>query len=177
MRYLYPERESPRLPGFDYLQPGAYFVTAVTGHRACLFGDASDPTALSDAGMMVQSTLRRIPARFSTITLDEHVVMPNHVHAILILSNDARHERHSVPVAFGDFKSYVVREYRRGVETLGWTRYEGSLWQRSYFDHVIRDENSLHDIREYIYNNPLKWTLDREHPVYGRPQRAAPTSR
>ena len=180
-------RRSIRLKGYDYSQAGAYFVTIVTQGRVCLFGDVvGDTMQLNGAGRLAQAAWEGLPRRFPGIGLDTFVVMPNHVHGIIVIdesvgaslvgSQDGDHagmpdgERATTRVAptlgdvVGAYKSIVTVEYARGVRANGWRRFRGRLWQRNYYEHVIRDERELHLAREYIVNNPLQWSLDRENP-------------
>jgi len=185
-------RRSIRLSGYDYSQPGAYFVTICTLNRACLFGDiVNGVMQLNPIGRMVQECWRAIPQHFPHVVLDAFVVMPNHVHGILVIvektnagaahsagamrSVGATHasplqndntptrprgpKRQSIASIVGSFKSAVtkcINEYRG---TPG-----APVWQRNYYEHIIRTEESLNRIREYILQNPLRWHLDRENP-------------
>jgi putative transposase len=165
-------RKSPRLSGYDYSQDGAYFVTAAVQGRLYLFGEVIEgEMRLNPAGQMIGRWWRELERKFSLLKIDEyHVVMPNHFHGIVFVPEQ------SVPIAEGGhvgpplqkivqwFKTMTTNEYIHGVKELGWPRFQGSLWQRSFYDHVIRDEASLNRIREYIATNPRRWDLDRENP-------------
>lgn len=161
---LAPRRRSPRLRGYDYRAAGAYFVTICTEGRACLFGDIVDDTMhLTGAGHVVQQVWEQIPAAYPGYDTDAFVVMPNHVHGILV-----RHDREaslSLPAVLQRFKALTTRRYIDGVVGNGWTRFDGRLWQRSYHHHVVRDEVDLERVRQYIVENPMKWALDAENPV------------
>jgi putative transposase len=275
-------RRSMRLKGYDYSQAGAYFVTICTQGRACLFGEVVDgEMRLNDAGRMVVAEWERLPALFPNVVLDAFVVMPNHIHGIVILTNptndapdgatlmgataigattrvaptmvgnDAASDgatgattrvapttvgddtdpvgaglvpapstpdpstpatpapdpstpatpapapstpatpapappvpatpapappvpapptpAPSVPAptlgdVIGAFKSRVTVEYARGVRTFGWTPFDRRLWQRNYYEHIIRNEEALNRIRRYIVENPIRWAFDRENP-------------
>ena len=166
-------RRSIRLKGYDYCQVGAYFVTIVTQDRVCLFGAVVDgEMRLNDAGRMVAQCWQQIPAHFPHVELDEFVMMPNHVHGIIIVVG-ARHavplpERFgkpvsgSLPTIIRSFKSAATKRINELRGTTG-TR----VWQRNYYEHIIRDEQSWDRIREYIVNNPLQWELDRLNPNVG----------
>ena len=191
-------RGSVRLRGYDYSQAGAYFVTIVTQDRLCLFGDVVGGTMrLNGAGRLAQEVWEGLPRRFPGIGLDAFVVMPNHVHGIIVIdepvgaslvgAQEGDHagmsdqERATTRVAptlgdvVGGYKSIVTVEYGRGVRANEWQPFRGRLWQRNYYEHVIRDDEELGRAREYIVNNPLKWELDSENPWRkGRP-RTAPT--
>jgi putative transposase len=162
------DRRSLRLDGYDYAQAGAYFVTICTQDRLCLFGDIADgEMQLNDAGRMVRSVWEGLPDRFAAMELDAFVVMPNHVHAIATfvgagLALPGENGAASSAPTLGDmvraFKSLsAIRVNRLMLRS-------GPLWQRNYYEHVIRNERELDKIREYIATNPLKWALDRENP-------------
>jgi len=300
-------RRSIRLKGYDYRQPGAYFVTICTQDRACLFGEVVDgEMRLNDAGRMVERWWRELNRKFPHIRTDVFVVMPNHIHGIIVIEPvkpvgadprvcpdgewdapmgasrpdgpDAQRGAHAgvprpggsddelgahvgaprpggpdahrgahvgapLPGGFDDelgahagvprpggpdaqrgahigaplpggsdahrgahigaplpggsddelgthagvprpggpdahrgahvgaslpeivqwFKTMTTNEYIRGVKQSGWTPFRGRLWQRSYYEHIIRNEESLNRIRRYIAENPLRWHVDREN--------------
>ena len=242
-------RRSIRLRGYDYAQPGAYFVTIVVLGRACLFGDVvGAEMRLNDAGKMIRRVWQEIPGRFPGIAFDTFIVMPNHIHGIISIvqpvgaplvgaqeavpphgatreidhrattrvaptpnqepaqpqgetrkidpgattrvtptaaqesaplgadtsGNDPRATTRVAPTgdrqyALGDvvgaFKSLTTVEYVRGVKTLRWPQFSGKLWQRNYFEHVVRSEESLTKIRQYIHDNPARWEFDKENPM------------
>jgi putative transposase len=170
-------RRSIRLKGYDYSQAGAYFITLCTQDRACLFGKVvNGEMRLNDAGRMVLAEWHRLPERFPQVVLDAFVVMPNHVHGILVITDPASTVGATTRVAptrvaptvgniIGAFKSRVTVEYIRGVKTSGWPPFRGRLWQRNYYEHIIRNERALNAIRRYILENPLRWHLDRENPA------------
>jgi putative transposase len=165
-------RKSPRLSGYDYSQDGAYFVTAGVQGRLYLFGEVIEgEMRLNPAGQMIGKWWRELERKFSSLKVDEyHVVMPNHFHGIVFipeLSAPTTAGGHTGPPlqrVVQWFKTMTTNEYIHGVKEHGWPRFQGSLWQRSFYDHVIRDEASLNRIREYISTNPLRWDLDRENP-------------
>ena len=188
-------RRSIRLQGTDYSQAGAYFATVCTQNYECLFGSiADDKMRLNDAGRMVQMMWEEIPHRFSNALLDASIVMPNHFHGILILTDNGRGEScirpdgdevdpqnegdhkdrpyGTLPGTLGRivqaFKSITTHQYIHGVKQNAWPPFPGKLWQRNYYEHIIRDESSLHHIRQYIMDNPVKWEFDRENPVNPR---------
>ena len=182
-------RRSIRLRGYDYAQPGAYFVTMVTRQRELLF---EDPVLRRVAESMWQ----RIPRHFPQVTLDEWTVMPNHVHGILVIEdrprkgdafpgdppveqggvsgptpNDAGRDRgecvaptsgpppRSLGAIVGNYKSVTARRVNRVRKTPG-----VPVWQRNYYERAIRNERELNAIRQYITDNPLNWEMDPEHP-------------
>lgn len=178
-------RRSIRLKGYDYSQAGAYFITLCTQDRACLFGKVvNGEMRLNDAGRMVLAEWNRLPERFPHLVLDAFVVMPNHVHGILVITDPAptaptvgatvatvgatptvgatTRVAPTVGNIIGAFKSRVTVEYIRGVKTSGWPPFRGRLWQRNYYEHIIRNERALNAIRQYILQNPQRWQMDRE---------------
>jgi REP element-mobilizing transposase RayT len=166
-------RRSIRLPGFDYAQPGAYFITICTQGRVCLFGEIVDGTRyLDDTVSMIERWWTELPHKFAFIRVDQHVVMPNHFHGILIIEGAASrglpegvvHPSVTLPDIVRWFKTMTTNEYIRGVRQRGWTAFEGKLWQRNYYEHVIRNERDLDRIRQYIRDNPAKWAQDPQNP-------------
>jgi putative transposase len=169
-------RRSIRLKGYDYSQAGAYFVTVCIQQRECLFGEVeSEVVRLNDSGAMVEGWWEELEKKFSTVVLDEWILMPNHLHGILFLNGRATPST-TLP-ALGDvmgwFKTMTTNEYIRGVRNLGWRCFPGKLWQRDFFDHIIRTSEELERIREYIRQNPSLWHEDPENPNVSPPARAA----
>jgi len=180
----FPSRQGPRLSMYDYSSAGYYFVTICTRHRECLFGEIiKDAMSLNVAGQMVASVWSDIPKRFDQLSLGPFVVMPNHIHGIIILKNgigvgaDLVSARPCLSRVVQAFKSTSTNEYIRAVKQKGWDKFDKTLWQRSFYDHVIRNEQDLSRIQEYILNNPLRWAMDEENlnrdtgPTQGRPLR------
>ena len=185
-------RRSRRLSGYDYAQAGAYFITVCAQVRACIFGEVVDgEIRLNDAGRMVENWWRELEKKFPNVSTDTHVVMPNHFHAIIILSDgnppspdggadlcvcpdrdtepglsesQGAHTGAPLPRIVQWFKTMTTNEYIRGVNQLGWTPFQRRLWQRNYYEHVIRHERELDATRQYIVDNPVKWAEDRENP-------------
>jgi REP element-mobilizing transposase RayT len=190
----HPNRRSLRLKGYDYAQAGAYFVTICTQGRVCLFGEVVDGAMrLNEFGEMVRGCWLAIPDHFPHVALDAFVIMPNHVHGIVWIvdattdavgnvvgathaSVRATHasplpslpqpllrprgpQRRSIGAVVGSFKSAAARCINAYRKTPGIP-----IWQRNYYEHVIRNEASLDGVRAYIVNNPLQWALDRENP-------------
>ena len=164
-------RRSVRLKDYDYSQAGAYFVTICTHHSNCLFGDMVDSEmALNEYGKVVQEEWERSTNIRREIELDTFVVMPNHIHGFVAIaeSNVGATGRSPLPkgptpksigAMLAGFKSAVTRR----INELRGTPYT-PVWQRNYYEHVIRDEDDLNEIREYIVHNPLKWNLDWDNP-------------
>ena len=163
-------RRSIRLPEYDYTLPGAYFVTICTYKRAHLFGQVIDGgMQLSRYGQIAHACWEEIPAHFPHVELDAFVVMPNHIHGIIVVG--ARHAvplqqpqteqfgkpvPGSVPTIVRSFKSAVTKRINAIRGTPG-----ARVWQRNYWEHVIRHERALNAIRQYILANPIRWHLDR----------------
>lgn len=168
------QRRSIRLPGYDYSQAGAYFVTLCVHDRACLFGEVVDGAMrLNELGALVASEWLRTATIRPQVTLDEFVVMPNHFHAIIAIE-DSR--RGVLPYARPRFRSpaeslgSIVRGFKSATTTLINSMRNSPgvpVWQRNFYEHVIRNEAELTRIQEYIVNNPLQWYLDRENPQKG----------
>ena len=167
-------RRSIRLKKHDYKQAGAYFVTICTHNRVMLFGQMVDgELTLNDTGRMVERCWNDIPAHFPQVELDEFVVMPNHVHGILLITDPvgAKNLSPSPPLPSqqrpGTSKTIgsIIRGFKIGVTK--WTREQTpihNVWQRNYYEHIIRDEADLNRIREYIASNPARWDEDDENP-------------
>jgi putative transposase len=168
-----PRRRSLRLPGYDYSQAGAYFITACIHNRAMLFGEVIDgDVRLNDMGTIVQQTWNDLPTHYRGIELDAFMVMPNHVHGIIVLA-DQSERRHAIPEIVRGFKTFSARPVNEHVRIgvhLG-AGFEPALgpptrtirWQRGYYEHVIRNEKALDRIRAYVANNPSRWADDPEN--------------
>jgi putative transposase len=177
-----PQRKRLRHEGYDYRKPGAYFVTLCIEDSLSLLGQANqDAIALSSAGNMVTDVWHALPNTFPAVNLDMHVVMPNHIHFIIWLNasipqqnavireepndlTEVKNTNPSLPDVMQWFKSLTTAKYRHGVHALDWPVFPGKLWQRSYYEHVVRSDAALYAIRRYIQNNPQRWHLDRYHP-------------
>jgi len=160
------KRRSLRLKGYDYRSTGAYFVTIVTRGRVCRFGDIVDRRMiLTEAGRMVLDVWETTVARFSSARSDAFVVMPNHIHGVVYIDSDCRDTSASLAAIVGAFKSTTTVQYVGGVRSRGWPPFQDALWQRNYFEHIIRTEKDHTSIREYIANNPGQWDEDDENPT------------
>jgi putative transposase len=217
-------RRSIRLKGYDYTQPGAYLINICIHGRECLFGEIIDGEMhLNEAGQIVVQTWQDLPNHVSNVQLDAFVVMPNHVHRIIIITDRAGvvgsgsvgagsepapttigpgptagpgsvagsgpttgpgpvavvvgsgsvgsgsvgagsepapiRSSHGLPEIVRQFKTFSARRINELRGTPG-----THVWQRNYYEHIIRDEFSLSRIRQYIAENPVRWDADREHP-------------
>jgi putative transposase len=166
-------RRSIRLRNYDYAWPGMYFITICTQNRDLLFGNiVNDIMQLNAAGQMVQAIWETLPERFPNIGVDEFVVMPNHFHAILVIEECrpagedgiATGDVPTLGAMIGAFKSITTHEYIQGVKCKGWPPFDRRVWQRNYWEHVVRDEATLDKIRQYVRTNPAFWTDDQLHP-------------
>jgi len=154
-------RRSIRLRGYDYSQAGVYFVTLCAHERARLFGSMEGAVVrLNEVGHLVQRLWEQLPEHFSGVELDAFVVMPNHVHGIVVLSDLGAMNR--APTVGEIIRAYKAR-CTHGINRLHGTKGQ-PIWQRNYYEHIIRNESSLQEIREYIANNPAQWAIDRENP-------------
>ena len=169
-------RRSIRLRGYDYSRAGAYFVTICTQNRECLFGEITDGRMmLNDAGRMAEQCWQAIPDHFPHVELDAFVAMPNHVHGILFIVDTPVGAKNFSPLQSGQrphgtSKSIgsIIRGFKIGVTK--WMRAHTNVhvvWQRNYYEHVIRNDDELNRIREYIAKNRAQWELDRENPSVG----------
>ncbi|NER84462.1 MAG: transposase [Leptolyngbya sp. SIO1D8] len=170
-----PRRNTLRLRGYDYSSQGAYFVTLCTHQRACLFGKILDgKTQLSPSGRIAEDFWQQIPTHFPNVELDEFIVMPNHLHGIIVIKQAVIDNRPgtSTHQKFGNMLkpgalSTIVRSFKSAT-----TRHINLLraapgspvWQRNYYDHIIRNAASYGRIQYYIRQNPLSWQTDQLHP-------------
>lgn len=153
---IHEHRRKPnRIPGFDYSQNYAYFLTICTRDKHCLFGrivcsDSQGPLVqLSEAGKIVQQSVQAIPANYPAVHLENYVVMPNHLHLLLRLENQEGQKPASIPVVIQQFKGYVTKQIGKPI------------WQKLYHDHVIRDADDFAVRWRYIENNPYRWLEDK----------------
>ena len=176
-----PHRRSLRLKGYNYNQAGAYFVTICTQNRKCVFGAAADgKIELNDTGHRVDRIWSELPARFSHVYVDAFVVMPNHLHGILIVGaqfiapdglQDCRDCTEQGAINRAPTLGEIVRAYKAvSVHMIRQTVNPTFGWQRNYYEHVIRNEESLNRIRQYILDNPARWQFDRENPAATNPE-------
>ncbi len=168
-------RRSIRLKEYDYAHAGAYFVTICAYNGESLFSKIIDgKMRLNEWGHVVEDCWNEVPRHFKNIELDAFVVMPNHMHGIIIITdsvgarhasplqipqNQRRPKPKSLGAILGSFKSAVAKRINKIRATPG-----TPVWQRNYYEHIIRSDESVNRIREYILANPLTWRLDRENP-------------
>ena len=155
-------RRSIRLPSYDYSRAGAYFVTLCIQGRECLLGEVvNDRVELSDMGHFVKEAWEGLAMQYSYVELDEYVVMPNHLHGVIVISSETPSvtERKSLGRVIGAFKTISTKQINSMRSISG-----QSIWQRSYYEHIIRNDGELNRVREYVMNNPMQWHLDTENP-------------
>lgn len=150
-------RRSIRLQGYDYSKAGSYFVTICIWQRECLLGNITNTNfELSRYGQVVQFNWNILEQKFKNVKLDEFIIMPNHIHGIIILTKS---EEQPLAEVIRSFKTSSARRINQLRNSKGIP-----VWQRNYYEHIIRNEESMDKIREYIINNPLSWQQDQLHP-------------
>jgi putative transposase len=159
-----PRRRHLRLRDYDYAQPGAYFITLCSHHRACLFGTIqSGRMEINSFGRAVAETWREQMDRPGSIRTDEWVLMPNHFHALVLIEWEEGGSRAAPTRTLGTivnaFKTVSAKRLNQLRTTPGI-----SVWQRNYYEHIVRTDGELERIRDYIRANPAKWDEDSENP-------------
>jgi len=160
------ERKQIRLRDYDYSKVGGYFVTICTQDREEWFGKIENGAMiLNQYGVIVNQCWDDLPKHYLNCLLDTFVIMPNHVHGIIVINSN-----YAVGNGLKPFPTHGLSEMIRGFKTFSSRKINEGIknnhnfqWQKSFYDHVIRSENELSRIREYIQNNPLKWELDIEN--------------
>ena len=162
-----PKRKRTRLLGYDYSQNGAYFITICTHEHKQILSKIrvgaiheSPELILTHYGKIVEQIIKSLPDRFD-ISVDKYVIMPNHIHLIISIFNQQERAIHELPLhsrstisnAIGYLKMNVSKEIHK-------TNCNKKVWQRSFHDHIIRNEHDYEEIWQYIDNNPLKWESD-----------------
>lgn len=187
-------RRSLRLKGYDYSQVGAYFITICTQDRAYLFGEIVDgEMRWNEYGECAVRWWEDIPRHFTAVDIDAFVVMPNHVHGIVVITGgpvgaglprpdpqtanavadtgtdaamDAHKGAETAPLrrpSLGNVMAYFKYQSAKHINAMRQT-VATSVWQRNYYEHIIRSEASLNRIRQYVLDNPARWTFDRDNP-------------
>ena len=184
-------RNSVRLKGYDYSQPGSYFITICTKNEAPLFGEISNhKIILSSAGKIANKCWLETEKHFKNIKLDQFIFMPDHFHAIIHITNPAPRRgliNQTLPpgqktlniphkttpsdeqwILMKNPKQVlgkIIRYFKgKSAKLIREKGYDYFQWQRNYHDHIIRNKKELQKIREYIIENPVKWTVDKENP-------------
>jgi REP element-mobilizing transposase RayT len=157
-------RQSIRLHGYDYSQNGAYFVTICVKDMMPIFGDVhNDEMQLNKYGHLVAECWQNIPQHFPNTELDSYIIMPNHLHGIIWINVGAQHaaplpapdtdpSQQALGIIVRSFKSAVTKSINLLRNTPG-----ASVWQRNYYEHIIRNDGDLKAIRACIVNNPARW--------------------
>jgi len=149
-----PNRKLQRLSTYNYADNGYYFATICTHNKKYLFGDINN---LNTIGNIAKSELENISAHFEHVKIDKYVIMPNHIHFIVVIESDVRTER-SRPFPT---LSTIIGLYKSGVsKCIHELRPDITVWQRSFHDRIIRNEEDYLNIWKYINDNPAKWTED-----------------
>ncbi len=159
-----PDRQSIRLKGFDYSSRGCYFVTMYTAQKRCLFGVVADSrTAPNKAGWAVIECWNDLPNHYADVHLDSFVLMPNHVHAIVVLTRPPwaglKPVATRLPEVVRGFKTFSAKRINQLRGGAG-----QPVWQRGYYEHIMRTPSAHERIREYIALNPIRWAFDEENP-------------
>jgi len=161
-------RRSIRLRGYDYTQNGAYFVTMCSWNRECVFGEIADGKMhLNDFGLIIDGTWNWLEKQYGYIELEDFVVMPNHFHGLIIIDNCKGGSRtaptgRTKPLGriLGAFKTRSTKLVNEFRQTLG-----TPIWQRNYYERIIRDQCEFDRISEYIISNPANWHDDENNPI------------
>ena len=143
----YYTRKSPRIPNYDYSTQNYYFITICSHNRRCIFGSVNQ---LSRIGRIAEEHIKQLSSHYEDVSVEKYVVMPNHIHMILVLDCNGRYDAQQI---IGQYKSGVSREVRKFLPDL-------EVWQRSFHDHVIRSQSAFEKIWLYIEANPQLWKDD-----------------
>ena len=150
-----PKRKSTRLKGYDYGTPGAYFVTICTHNRKCILGNivgeglrALPQNIMMPIGNEIEKSIQFINKNYTSVHVDKYVIMPNHIHLIVVLNDSGGHGNPPLQNIIGQLKSYTT------------DKFGNVLWQRSYHDHIIRGEEDYKKIWDYIDTNVIRWKED-----------------
>ena len=157
------DRKLPRLQGYDYATPGAYFITICTHKKQCIFGrivsgqDGDAYLLYSQIGTVAKQQLLNIESHYSNVKLDNWVIMPNHIHLLIRIEeriNPFPTNKCNIPNVVGKYKAAVTRAVGNAF------MHSKKIWQPSFYDHIIRNENDYQSIWQYISGNPSKWLDD-----------------
>ena len=152
----YPKRKSIRLQNYDYSQNGAYFITICTYHSFPYFGNVGSMTI---AKQMIVFALKKTLAQYDGITCPKMVIMPNHLHAVILIDRAHTGCAPTLMDVIQSFKRYSTVLYCRLVHQGLAKPFDKHLWQRSFYDRVIRDDEEYTAVLKYLDENPLKWTI------------------
>ena len=155
----FPRRKNTRLKEFDYSQFGYYFITICMKNRKKFFSKIENSiVVLSKFGKIIDEVLMNIPSCYN-VEIDCYIIMPDHIHLIIILDKDENKKNYSLSDVMGKFKSFSCKKIREVLEDD-----EKFEWQKSFYDRIIRNEKELYQIRKYIKENPLRWEIEKDNP-------------
>lgn len=147
MKDCLPARKKIRLNEYDYSNEGMYFITICTKNRLELLGKIEkENMILTDDGRIVKKYINQMFQKYNNIRIDEYVIMPNHIHMIIVINNK---NEITIPRIIKQFKMVVSKN-------IGY-----SIWQKSFYEHIIRKEKDYYFIKEYIQNNIINWKKDK----------------
>ena len=162
-----PQRKTTRLEKFDYNSSGAYFITFCTFEKRMMLSHIvgaiheSPKTCLSERGKIVADVIEHLPERLH-VKVADYVIMPNHVHMMLIVPNEPKRAIHESPLHRRSVVSKVVGYIKMNAsKTIRKTYGDETVWQRNYYDHIVRGEEDYQKIMKYIAENPSAWETDR----------------
>ncbi len=151
MRNELPSRKVNRLKDYDYSMRGAYFVTICTQNRKRILSCITQESVLTDIGKISEQAILKISDIYTEVSVDNYVIMPNHIHLILVIDDSQNGRPMSAPTVsrvINHLKGYVSKCAGRPI------------WQKSFYEHIIRNNADYEEIRKYIYNNPINWQID-----------------
>lgn len=186
------KRTSLRLDGYDYSKSGKYYVTICINNRENVMGDVlASKIILNKCGEMVKKWWEKLPKKFDLVSLDKFIIMPNHLHGIIEIMNRSSvgaipcnrpckddlfchnfgfsNRKYILGRYISWFKRMSTNEYIRRVRKSNWEPFNKQLWQRNYFERIIRNRKELWKIRQYIARNPINWEYDEDNPVNWEP--------
>ncbi len=156
----FKNRKSIRLATYNYRKNGSYFITICIQNRENRLGEIIDERMiLNHAGLMVNQWLGYLTEHFSNISINHKIIMPNHIHFILDIEYFNQNTA-TIATMIQWFKTMTTNQYIRGVKENIYPPFNKKIWQRNYYEHIIRNENSFSKIEQYIQNNPRSWTED-----------------
>jgi len=180
-----PRQKPLRLKKYNYSQPGWYFVTICTQNRKNMFGEIKNgQMVLNNIGLLVKKYWNKLIDKFN-IELDKYIIMPNHIHGIIVINNNNNGRTHGSAPTTGTtssvgvdpcvdphpslgkiiqwFKTMTTNQYIKNVKNNNWKPFNKRLWQRNYYEHIIRNKTELNKIREYVRLNAETWEKDRNN--------------
>ena len=185
-----PQRKQTRLTGYDYSLPGSDYVNVCTQERKNILGKiVNEEMKLNKIGRIINQWWQKLPEKFTNVSLGEYIIMPNHLHGIVVINKNGRThgsaptKKENVnfivgvdpcvdpspgrPPSLGEiiqwFKAMTTNRYIRGVKNNHWPSFNKRLWQRGFYEHIIRNEEELAKIQEYINLNLLMWLKDEDN--------------